>query len=433
MKQHLIPATFATIGILFGAGTAWADGTETLGPPSIPIASGTGVTGAGVGLRDGPGTINIDVPVGASVEQAILYWSCMSSEGSAPDDMLSVNGTAVTGTLIGGPTTFFSNIQGSAYRADITGLNAVIDGMNSLSISDLAACDSINNGAGVLVIFDDGSSPEAGIEVRDGADLAFVNFSPPLDTTVPQTFTFDASAFDRVADLVMFFGSVADDRFRPSAVDITVSPGGVTTELVNLLGSNDGSEHDTVVISVAVPAGATMITVQAFSEDRESTGALPASFIWNTAGVAVRGEEPPGLDGRITGGGSNITVDGLRITKGLQLHCDLRNPNNFQINWPGAAFHLEALTVANCTEDPDIIQQPPMSSPFDTFQAEGTGRLRINGERDENATVRFILVDAGEPGTADTARIVIRDGDGNIVLDLPETVLTHGNFQTHKD
>ncbi|RDD61590.1 hypothetical protein DRB17_11685 [Ferruginivarius sediminum] len=347
--------------------------------------------------------------------------------------MLSVNGTAVTGTLIGGPTTFFSNIQGSAYRADITGLNAVIDGMNSLSISDLAACDSINNGAGVLVIFDDGSSPEAGIEVRDGADLAFVNFSPPLDTTVPQTFTFDASAFDRVADLVMFFGSVADDRFRPSAVDITVSPGGVTTELVNLLGSNDGSEHDTVVISVAVPAGATMITVQAFSEDRESTGALPASFIWNTAGVAVRGEEPPGLDGRITGGGSNITVDGLRITKGLQLHCDLRNPNNFQINWPGAAFHLEALTVANCTEDPDIIQQPPMSSPFDTFQAEGTGRLRINGERDENATVRFILVDAGEPGTADTARIVIRDGDGNIVLDLPETVLTHGNFQTHKD
>lgn len=50
-----------------------ADGTETLGPPSIPIADGTGIVAAGTGMVTQPGTINIDVPVGASVNQVLLY------------------------------------------------------------------------------------------------------------------------------------------------------------------------------------------------------------------------------------------------------------------------------------------------------------------------------------------------------------------------
>jgi hypothetical protein len=110
----------------------------------------------------------------------------------------------------------------------------------------------------------------------------------------------------------------------------------------------------------------------------------------------------------------------------------LRAPNNFQINWQGASFHLLDLTAANCTEDPDIIQQPPASSPFDTFNGSGTGRLKMNGTTDFDATVDFILVDAGEPGVDDTARIEIKDGDGNLVL-FVEGTLNKGNFQTHKD
>ena len=176
-----------------------------------------------------------------------------------------------------------------------------------------------------------------------------------------------------------------------------------------------------------------MLTVEAFSEDRNNTGALPASFIWTGAAMALREDEPPGLAGRITGGGSNFTVGDIRITKGLQLHCDLREPNNFQINWPGHSFHLEELTAANCIEHPEIIQQPPKSSPFDTFQAEGTGRLKTGGTTDFDATVDFILVDAGEPGVDDTLELVVKNGDGDVVLDLPVSFLDKGNFQTHKD
>ena len=78
----------------------------------------------------------------------------------------------------------------------------------------------------------------------------------------------------------------------------------VTDEIqfTDLLGSNDGDEWDTVNISIVVPANATMLTIQAFSEDRNNTGALPASFIWTGAAMALREDEPPGLDGRFTGG-----------------------------------------------------------------------------------------------------------------------------------
>jgi hypothetical protein len=433
MRKQLFIATLVGLSLVLGSVTVWADGTESLGTPSVLIASGTGIVGAGVGLRDGPGTIAIDVPVGATVQQVLLYWGCFATPGNQ-DNAITVNGMPVTSDPaegIGGPTTFFSNVQGATFRRDITDLGLVSDGSNMLDIDGLD-CDNVSNGAGVLVVFDDGSGT-ADIDVRDGSDLAFVSFAPPLDTTVAQTFAFDASAADRTADLVLFVHSVADYSDRPSVVEITTNgPSGTTIPLNNLLGSNDGGEWDTVNISVAVPAETTMLTVQVLSEDRLNTGNLEASLDWSAAGLAIREDEPPGLDGRITGGGSNFTTGGVRITKGLQLHCDLRDPNNFQINWPGSSFHLLELTAANCTEDPDIIQQPPASSPFDTFNGSGTGRLKMSGTTDFDATVEFILVDQGEPGVNDTARIEIRNGEGDVVL-FVESELHKGNFQTHKD
>jgi len=132
--------------------------------------------------------------------------------------------------------------------------------------------------------------------------------------------------------------------------------------------------------------------------------------------------------GRMTGGGSNFTASGVRITKGFEIHCDLSTPNNIQVNWPGNRFHLTSLAGAVCTEDPDITQAPP-EAPFDTFTGDGTGKL--NG--DEGATIHFVFVDAGEPGSSDTAAIQIRDLSSSLVLDLPTTLLDRGNLQVHDD
>ena len=143
------------------------------------------------------------------------------------------------------------------------------------------------------MIFDD-SSVSASIEIRDGSDYAFIQNPFPHDSTVPQTFTFASSDFNRTANLAMFFGSVSGTEsgggFRPSAIEITIDKGLVTetiTELNNQLDSLDGEEWDTLTVPVNITAGATAMTVQALSENRGITSGQVASFNWITAGLSV--------------------------------------------------------------------------------------------------------------------------------------------------
>lgn len=425
--------------VLAAATPIFADGTETLGPPSIAIADGTGVAAAGTGMNVQPSALTVEVPVGATVNQVLLYWEGFMATAVAGDDTIVVDGNTVTGTLIGGPTFFFDPAYASTFRADITGLGLVADGSTTLTLSGLDY-SNVANGAGVIVIYDDGST-DAQIDIRDGSDLAFVGFGEPLKNTVAQTFTFDAAAFDRTASLDLFFASVAGTvsggTLRPTAIEITTSDGVTsdTTVLNNLLDSVSGGEWDSFTISVVIPAGTTSLTVQPFSRDDLGTGLLPASFDWLAAAFALESEVPPGLPGRMTGGGSVFTIDGARVTRGFQIHCDLREPNNIEVNWPGGnRFHLTDLTSAVCTDSPAIGQHPPKSAPFDTFTGTGEGKYR----NQPGARIEFVFVDAGEPGSSDTASIKVYDADDNLVLDVPGDpnvpgFLDRGNIQAHKD
>jgi hypothetical protein len=138
-------------------------------------------------------------------------------------------------------------------------------------------------------------------------------------------------------------------------------------------------------------------------------------------------------DGRFTGGGSQIRVDGVRVTHGLTIHCDRLLSNNLELNWPGGNnFHMtEHVTTVACTDDPAIIQAPP-PAPLDTLIGTGTGKF--NKELD-SYTVEFTLVDYGEPGKNDQAsfRIYQTSNPANVVLDVPLQVLDGGNLQAHYD
>jgi len=138
----------------------------------------------------------------------------------------------------------------------------------------------------------------------------------------------------------------------------------------------------------------------------------------------------PGF-GRFTGGGHQIRVDGVRVTRGLTIHCDLLLSNNLEVNWNGNQFHMtEHLSTVACTDSPDIIQAPP-DAPLDTLIGVGTGRY--NG--DDGYTIEFTLVDQGEPGRSDQMAIHIFEtaNPGNVVLDVPLQVLDGGNLQAHYD
>jgi len=130
------------------------------------------------------------------------------------------------------------------------------------------------------------------------------------------------------------------------------------------------------------------------------------------------------ISGRMTGGGSIFKGD-LRITHGFELHCNASDtPNNLEINWDGGNnFHLTTLLTARCIDNPAIAPPPP-NADFDTFIGTGVGTC--NGLP---AAISFILTDAGEPGSKDTATYAI---SGGCTLMAPTANLDKGNHQAHK-
>ncbi|MBA3615201.1 MAG: thrombospondin type 3 repeat-containing protein [Actinomycetota bacterium] len=133
------------------------------------------------------------------------------------------------------------------------------------------------------------------------------------------------------------------------------------------------------------------------------------------------------LPGRMTGDGSVTTSGGEKITHGLNLACDAtRTGDTLQVNWSGNAFELEEITKALCGDNPNIANS--RKAIFDTHTGEGKGTL--NGQT--GATIRWTFVDAGEPGSKDTALIIVKDSAGQTVLDVSET-LDEGNHQAHHE
>jgi hypothetical protein len=314
MKRFLIAGALV-LSTAISASSAFADGTETLGPPSVAISpSATKVLGAGVGMTgfvNAPNSFSVVVPAGATVHQVLLYWGGHFSTGDftgAPDSSISVNGNAVPGTQIGGPA-FFFGLPGpvdenfATYRADITGLGLVGPGPNMLTISDMAFTSVLgtkaNDGADVLVLYSEPTDqPGSFLGIRDGLDLAYIGFPAPRDTTVPQTFSFAASTESRIANLASMAGSVSDFSaefgFRPNQLKITFDLGGTGDVTIdNPFQSNQGTEWDAVNIPVTVPAGATQMTVQALSGGPGPSPSTPASFAWNATALSIPGTPPP--------------------------------------------------------------------------------------------------------------------------------------------
>jgi len=137
---------------------------------------------------------------------------------------------------------------------------------------------------------------------------------------------------------------------------------------------------------------------------------------------------PAGEPGRMTGGGSVFTADGRRVTHGFAIHCTpgQKGQDVLQVNWAdGHRFHMEAVATASCSDDPAIGPAPPAAG-FDTLDGSGTGEY----DGQEGATAQWTFTDAGEPGSNDTARIVIHDAAGNTVVTV-SGALQKGNQQAH--
>ncbi len=271
--------------VVLAAGSAIADGTEALGVTSASLAGGTGMAVGGVGLIDvpQPQDIFVAVPQDAVVTQVLLYWIDEFYLQTAPDDTVVVNGVEVVGEPIGGPTNFFSVVYFETYRADITDLGLVGPGANTIEIDGLVNSFR-TTGAGVLVVYDEAGA-DAELQLLDGLDLAYWRLAPPLDTTVPISFAFEAADYMRIAKVPVLVGSVGDAR--PNVTEFVV--GSDVYRVPDLFTSLDGVEWDAQLIEVDIPAGVTSMSMQLLSES-DGTPGNPASMAWCTAGLVL---DPP--------------------------------------------------------------------------------------------------------------------------------------------
>ena len=297
-------ACLCLIGVM--SGEVFADGDDTLGLglPSIQILPGSRVVAAGVGMINADvmkgGDISVYVPHGAEIQQVLLYW-----EGrgylSTPDKKVMVRKRLpeeesdwknVEDEVMIGASAFLNS---KAYRADVTGLELVVPGHSLFSVKGLDFTH--NDGAGVIVIFNDASG-DADVQLLDGNDYAFWGYS---ETTVAKTFAFETSLSDQTATLSMFFSSVAGavsgGGFRTSSIEVTVAGPTIstTTTYENLFNSWDGEEWDTLNIDVNIPVGANSLTVQPLS-----SGATAASFNWIVTALSVPEAECGPCEGKIS-------------------------------------------------------------------------------------------------------------------------------------
>jgi hypothetical protein len=180
--------------------------------------------------------------------------------------------------------------------------------------------------------------------------------------------------------------------------------------------------------TLAAPSGTTA-TIYAYAGANWGDGAAGGQYSGITISLP---EDCPALgEGRFTGGGNQVRVGDVRVTRGLTLHCDLLLSNNLEVNWGGNKFHmLEHMVTVECSDDPNIIQAPPVA-PLDTMI--GVGRGRYNNV--EGYTIEFTIQDFGEPGSSDRMGIKIyqTSNPANVVLNVPLSVLTGGNLQAHFD
>ncbi len=372
-----------------------ANGTESLGDIDLTLEAGSGIVAKGVGLRMGqPGTIDLNVP--GDVMQVLLYWEGQNAT-SGGDNMIRVAGIDVTGTLIGGPTLFFGSAYSSTYRADITGLGIVGSGMNSIPVEGMGFTYA-NNGAGILVIYDDGSGTSE-IMIKDGNDCAYHGFDPTLDTTVPQTFNFTASSSARQATLINFASSVASNR--PNVVEITI--GAVVTRLVDPFGDTDGPEWDTAIDVIDIPAGATSLTIQALSEkdpSSELTGDA-ASLTWCASALSVPVEVAPAALGDFVW--NDMNNDGIQ---------------------DGGEPGIEGVTVN--------LYECEGSVPIASMQTDANGNYLFDGLAPGSYQVEFVLLMGYQFSPQDQGMDDAMDSDANpatgmticIDLEAGETDLT---------
>lgn len=283
---------------------AAAAGATHLAPFIDLQEKGLTLAGDGVGLMGWGGVPrDLTVTVGGPVRFALLYWAgrerpCVETPAAGSgdcsgvtqpfkDQQITLDGTPITGTLIGTetqPITGGGPILNIGYFADVTALvSAKGAGTHNFTFGDGNAGSNLwrLDGATLLVAFTTpGDNNWYRVLVGDGLDSAFGPDPTPGETRVTALYTFNhgINLSPRQAELWLALGDGTGDR--PDNVKISNN-----ATIFNGLDGSDGAQWDTDKLTIDIPAGVGTTTVQAFSEPNNQN---PDSLLWEVAALRVR-------------------------------------------------------------------------------------------------------------------------------------------------
>src|SRR5262245_9329413 len=247
MKYLRFVLAFVCTVALLATATApvLADGNDTLGPPSLKMAKGTGIVSATTVSGPAPGSLEIEIPAKAAARQVLIYWQGVE----ATDSVRLVNGVEVHGVSVGrseliagGDTTF---------RADITDVLSLHPGLNRVDIA-LAGLAAGPADAAIIAVVDDGSKASH-LLLRDGRDLlSNLNGTEPGDLSIPQTFMLPGAKYDRRLELMLLVGTDG----AASSIDIQTMAGSTvstTTYDISAAASGQGPTFTLVPVTIDIP------------------------------------------------------------------------------------------------------------------------------------------------------------------------------------
>jgi hypothetical protein len=256
---------------------------------------------AGVGLQGWKGTPrSLTIKITGPVELALMVWTgrdrpcppdpagteaCVIPREPYKDQVLTLDGTIVQGTLIGSEAQPDANpgaIDNLGYMADVTDLvRAKGAGRQVFRIGDGDPADNLADldGAGLLVVSSNPGAPAARVIVFQGLEFAYgEDRTPgPSQSTDPIAFNHGGARAARSATLAIFVGdalATAADR-----IDIGHNP-----SIVNALNGSAGAQWDVDLFPVSIPGGSVSTTVDLASEPY---GRNPDSLLWVMAALRL--------------------------------------------------------------------------------------------------------------------------------------------------
>ncbi|HVR96944.1 MAG TPA: hypothetical protein VMW27_10035 [Thermoanaerobaculia bacterium] len=302
MTFHRTLRTSIALVVLAGLAAFPAVGNATHLAPFIDLQEkGLTVVSDGEGLmgwNGGPRDLTVDVQ--GPVRFALLYWAgrerpctetspgdCAPLVEPFKDQLLVFNGTPLSGTIIGTetqPVTGGGPILNIGYFADVTSIvSAAGPGLHNFTLSDGNSASNLwrMDGATLIVGYTNASDPNTyRFILWDGLDSAFGPDPTPGETrvTAPASLNHGANLSARQAQLWLALGDGTADR--PDNVTISNN-----ATLFNQLDGSDGPQWDTDELTIDIPAGVGVTTVQASSAPNNQN---PDSLLWEVVAVRVR-------------------------------------------------------------------------------------------------------------------------------------------------